>query len=353
MELPDANSVPSNTEHVRVSVIAPCRNEIGYIGPFLDSLTQQAQDGLDLEVLIADGLSDDGTRQVIEQHSRKYPFIRIVDNPQKIVSTGLNAAIYAATGDIIVRMDVHTEYATDYIQKCVSILQETGAANVGGPWVACGNSYLQKAIALAFQSRFSSGGAGSHSLDKVGPVDSVYLGCWKKQKLLDIGLFDEELVRNQDDELNLRLVKSGQVVWQSPQIKSCYYPRSSIKALFKQYMQYGYWKVRVIQKHKMPAAIRHIIPGGFVAVLCGLLLLTPFSVWAASCLAAVLCIYGAANLIATVGACRRIELIKYIPILPIVFGAFHFGYGYGFLRGVVDFYYRGRSNEAVFSKLTR
>src|SRR5262249_53760198 len=157
------------------------------------------------------------------------------------------AAIRAAQGSIIIRMDVHTEYASDYIRQCLAVLQETGADNVGGPWVAKGNGLVSSAIAAAFQSPFAVGGARGHDFHYEGAIDTVYLGCWPREVFDRIGLFDEEFVRNQDDEFNLRLARAGGKIWQSPRIKSWYRPRGSLKALWRQYVQYGYWKVRVIQ----------------------------------------------------------------------------------------------------------
>lgn len=337
----------------KVSIIVPCRNEAGYIKAFFESIANQITEGLCLEVLIADGMSDDGTRSIIQKNSEKDRRVKIIDNPGRIVSTGLNQAILQAQGEIIIRMDVHTEYAPDYIQQCVKSLKETKADNVGGPWRAVGNRYLQKAIALAFQSPFSSGGAGSHATTKEGPVDSVYLGCWRKETLKKIGLFDEELVRNQDDELNLRIIKSGGKIYQSPKIKSYYYPRSSLAKLFKQYMQYGYWKVRVIQKHKRVASLRHIIPGGFVAALLTLGVFSLFSSFAAYALLFLLALYGLANVSASVLTCYKGKNFKYLPVMPLIFCVYHLGYGYGFLNGVKNFIFLKKAGSVKFSGLTR
>jgi glycosyltransferase involved in cell wall biosynthesis len=337
----------------KVSLIIPCYNEVKYISTFLDSLLNQELNGLDLEVLIADGMSNDGTREILKTYCIKNPQIKIVDNPNKIVSTGLNLAIRMSKGEIIIRMDVHTIYAPDYIYQCVNVLNETGADNVGGSWQAFGKSYIQKAIALAFQSSFSSGGASSHSTKKEGYVDSVYLGCWKKDKLYQIGLFDEELIRNQDDELNLRICKNSGKVWQSRKIKSWYSPRSSLISMFKQYMQYGYWKVRVIQKHKLPASIRHLVPGCFVAALLILLVLSPFSYLVRYLLFFLLGFYGIANILATFLTCRTPRTYKFIFIMPLIFGVYHFGYGVGFLFGILDFVLLQKKGRHLFSKLTR
>jgi succinoglycan biosynthesis protein ExoA len=200
----------------------------------------------------------------------------VIDNPGRIVSTGLNSAIKAARGEIVVRMDAHTEYAPDYVQQCVAVLQETGADNVGGPARTRAETYLEKAVAAAYHSRFAVGGARFHDVNYEGWVDTVTYGCWRREAFDRFGYFDEELVRNQDDEHNLRIIRDGGKIWQSPKIRSWYRPRGSLSALFKQYMQYGYWKVRVIQKHKLPASWRHLVPGAFVLALLVLILLSAF-----------------------------------------------------------------------------
>lgn len=335
-----------------VSIIIPVRNERTYIEPFLDSVL--AQEGIpEMEILVADGMSDDGTSEILAKFESRERRVRVIENRGKIVSTGLNAAIREAHGEIIVRMDAHTEYAPDYVARCLETLKNSAADNVGGPWQARGRSYLQSAIALAFHSTFSSGGAGSHQCSHEGPVDSVYLGCWRKPTLERLGLFDEELVRNQDDELNLRLVRAGGKIWQSPKMRSWYYPRASLRALFKQYMQYGYWKVRVIQKHRLPASIRHLVPGGFVASLLTLAVLAPFFPWGRLLLAGLLGLYVCTNLAATVITCRRPADWKYLPVMPQVFAAYHFGYGWGFLRGVVDFFLLKKGARASLTTLSR
>jgi cellulose synthase/poly-beta-1,6-N-acetylglucosamine synthase-like glycosyltransferase len=279
--------------------------------------------------------------------------VRLIDNPRHFVSSGLNAAIRAARGDILIRMDAHTEYAPDYVRQCVEVLRETGAACVGGAWRAIGQSYWQKAIALAFQAPFSSGGAGSHAVDYEGEVDAVYLGCWQKVTLEQIGGFDEELVRNQDDELSLRLVRAGAKLWQSPRIRSWYYPRVSLRALFNQYTQYGYWKVRVIQKHKLPASLRHLVPGGFMASLMILMVLSCFSHVARWLLTGLVSLYVVANFGASLLTCRTSATCRYLPVMPLIFAMYHFGYGYGFLRGLIDFSLRRQGGSRRFSRLTR
>jgi succinoglycan biosynthesis protein ExoA len=253
---------------MKISVVIPCRNEKRHICEFLDSLLAQDLDPQwQFEILIADGLSDDGTRELLGQYCGKTHAVRVIDNPGRIVSTGLNEAICAATGDVIVRMDAHTHYAPDYIRECVTALQVSGADNVGGPWVAEGRGLVGRAIAAAFRSRFCTGGGKAHDAEYEGEVDTVYLGCWTRSVFDRAGLFDTTLVRNQDDEFNFRLRRLGGRVWQSPRIRSSYSPRASITALFRQYLQYGFWKVAVIRKHRALASWRHIVPVLFVVSL--------------------------------------------------------------------------------------
>lgn len=339
-----------------VTVIIPCRNEQRFIGSCLDSILSGDYPPELLEIIVADGMSDDGTRGVLQTFANRYtgaPSVRIIDNPQKIVSTGLNRAIEHARGEIIVRMDAHTEYATDYIRRCVEVLEETGADNVGGAHRTRASGYLQEAITLAFHSPFAVGGARSHNVDYEGPVDSVIYGCWRKKTLLKIGMFDEELVRNQDDELNLRINRGGGVVYQSAKILSWYQPRASLRALFRQYTQYGYWKVRVIRKHRIPASWRHLVPGAGVLGLLLLGILSLFLAPARMILSLSLMVYFSATLLASLLTCRQPARFKFIPILPIIFSLYHFGYGYGFLRGLVDFIILRRSAPSDFTRISR
>ncbi len=338
----------------RVSVIVPCRNEVAHIGPLLTSVLQQAANAaFDVEVLVVDGASDDGTRGALRNFQHQYPMIRILDNPEQIVSTGLNRAIGEATGSIIVRMDAHTRYAPDYIAQCVRALDESGAANVGGPWIAKGDNYVSRAVALVFDSPLVSGGGKAHVKSYEGPVDTVYLGCWRKEIFQKYGLFDESLVRGQDNEMNLRILRGGGTVWQTPLICSRYVPRGTIASLFQQYSQYGYWKAAVIRKHRLPASLRQLVPGAFLTSLVVLAAASPLSGTARLCLVSLLAAYGAAVAMATFAACRTRQALSLLPVVPLVFGAFHFGFGYGFLRGVLDFYLLRRRSNPNFESLTR
>jgi glycosyltransferase involved in cell wall biosynthesis len=318
------------------------------------------------EVVVADGQSDDGTRKILEQLAEKDSRLKVIDNPGLTAPCGLNAAIHTARGSIVIRADAHTEYAPDYLVRCLEVLQQTGADNVGGPARTKADGYRQRAIAAAYHSPFSVGGALFHDIIFDGYVDTVTYGCWPRSTFEKFGLFDEELVRNQDDEHNLRISRGGGKVFQSSKIKSWYWPRGSFGALFKQYMQYGYWKVRVIQKHKLPASWRHLVPGALVLALAFLFLLSAFTLLASRFIPLfnfsfqlsafsfflMLFAYASAVLVASLVTAMKTEW-KLLPVLPLVFCCYHFGYGFGFLRGILDFVILRRGVSISFTKLTR
>lgn len=335
-----------------VSVIVPCRNERDYIESCVRSILAQEPAPGGFEVIVADGMSDDGTRDILRRLTEEDSRLQVVDNQEQIIPAGLNCAIRAAQGKIIVRMDAHTDYAPDYVRQCVTVLLETGADNVGGPWIAEGKGFIGRAIAAAFQCAFAVGGALCHQAEYEGALETVYLGCWPIEVFERIGLFDEEFVRSEDDEFNLRLTRAGGNIWQSPRIKSWYQTRRSLRSLLQQQIQYGYWKVRVLQKHKIPASIRHLVPGCFVLSLIVLALASPWShlaLWGWIGLAG---IYLLCSVVASALTAVRTDL-KLFSLLPIVFACYHFGYGYGFLRGVWDFVIFRRKPTPAYTRLTR
>lgn len=317
-----------------VSIVVPCRNERAYIVPCVQSLLAQGAPDVPIEVIIADGMSSDGTRELLAQLAADDCRVRMVDNPGFIVSTGLNRAIAMSQGDIVVRADSHTVYAPDYVRRCVEVLQSSGADCVGGPWVPRGIGYLSRAIAAAFQSPYAAGAARSHDAGYRGPVDTVYLGCWARGTLDRFGPFDESLVRNQDDEYCLRITRAGGTVWQSPDIHSWYTPRASLRAVFRQYAQYGYWKVFVIRKHRIPASIRHVVPAVVVLAFVALAIAAPFSRAALVFLSAAVGAYVCLSLLFALRATRH--EMRLLLAVPPAFWAFHFGYGLGFWGGLYD-----------------
>ena len=333
-----------------VSLIVPCRNERGHIDAFCDAaLAQQLPEGWTLELLVADGASDDGTRAALGARAASDARVTVLDNPRRIVSTGLNACLARARGEVVVRMDVHTAFAPDYVAECLAALTRVHADNVGGPWVARGEGAWGRAIAAAFQCRWVVGGARSRDLAYEGTVDTVYLGCWPRATLARVGGFDETLVRNQDDEHNLRLRLAGGSIWQSARIRSWYRPRGSLRQLFAQQQQYGYWRPFVLRKHGQPGSVRQLVPMIFVAACAGCATAWP---WFHVPLVLLLAAYLAYLLGASVVAARQAGAWAPAPRLPAVIAAYHLGYGVGGWRGLWDML-RGRASGAAFTRLTR
>jgi succinoglycan biosynthesis protein ExoA len=333
---------------IKVSVVVPCRNEVNYLEGFVHNVFRQQLDGIALDVFIADGMSNDGTRDLFPYLSNHYSVLTFIDNPRKTVSAGLNRCIRLSRADIIVRMDVHTIYAQDYISACVAALNSTGASCVGGPWIAQGNTPIQKAIASAFQSPIASGGAASRFSSFCGHVDTVYLGTWARSTLLALGGFDEEMVRNQDDELSLRLIRAGGSIWQSPNIKSFYTPRSSYSSLYRQYLQYGYWKLLGIKKHRIPSSLRHLAP---VFLLLSLILSSSLAV-----------LFPVSGLVFILLACSYcfllfVDICTRKPSYPVrvIFAiiVMHTAYAHGSLFGFLDFFCFCRPPASSMSALTR
>jgi len=333
-----------------VSIIVPCRNEALHIDAFCESLRAQQLDACQIvDVIVADGMSNDGTRERLADWQSLWKSLRVIDNHRHIVSAGLNLAIARARGEFVIRMDVHTMYDPTYVSECVRVLRETGANCVGGAWRPLEESGLQQAIALAFKSPFGSGGALSRRADYSGPVDTVYLGAWRRDELVRLGGFDESLVRNQDDELNLRIARSGGVIWQSSRIRSSYAPRASLRALFFQFYQYGYWKVAVIAKHGWPASPRHLAPFGLVAAVALLGLMSPLAYPARIGVSLLIMVYVSAVLVAAWAAGEPRTVLNVARALICM----HWGYGVGFARGLIDFLLFRRPPSETNTRLTR
>jgi hypothetical protein len=229
----------------------------------------------------------------------------------------------------------------------VQVLDETRADNVGGAVTCEGQTLVQRAAAAAYHSWFGAGGARCHDPDYEGPADTVFGGVYRREVFATIGLFDPELVRNQDDEFNLRLTRARGRIWQSRRIRSWYSPRKTLRSLFQQYFQFGYWKVRVIQKHRLPASIRHLVPVAFVISLA--LLPLAALVWRVAGLAwlALVAAYALCSVLAAFSSASR-RGWDVLFVVPMVFACYHFGYGTGFLAGIRDFMIvrRGAANFA-------
>ncbi|HEY3455142.1 MAG TPA: glycosyltransferase family 2 protein [Bryobacteraceae bacterium] len=326
-----------------VSVILAIRNEASFIERTLTAILEQDFPHERMEVLIADGQSTDATRAVIQAIAGRCATsaITILDNPGWFVSPGLNAALRAARGDIIVRIDGHTIIERDYVRSCVEALLRTGADNVGGRMDPVGQNPFGKAVALATSSPFGVGGARFHYSQQEEWVDTVYLGAWPRAVFDRLGGFDEEQIRNQDDEFNYRLREHGGKVLLTPRIRSQYFNRGTVASLWKQYYQYGFWKVRVMQKHPKQMQARQFVPALFVSGWAALAMASIFAAPARYLLAGAAIVYLSANAVAAVSVARK-KAPELTPLVMLSFGVLHFAYGAGFLAGLMRFGGRGK-----------
>ncbi len=327
-----------------VSLVLPVRNEEKYIGSCLQALVSQDYPDEKFEILIADGQSKDRTREVIEKYKSVFPKIFLFDNPGLIVPTGLNILIRQAKGQFIIRVDGHTVIAPDYVRQCVLALTASGAENVGGRMTAIGSNYFGKAVAAATSVPFGIGNARFHYSEKEELVDTVYLGAWPIHVFKKIGLFDEELVRDQDDEFNYRLRSSGGRILLSPKINSIYTVRGSPLSLWKQYFQYGFWKIRVLQKHPKQMSLRQFVPLAFVLSLILSLVLTLVQPWGWVCMIAILGLYLLTNLAVSLAIAKK-QGWHFLRLLPLAFAIIHLGYGLGFLVGLFKFWNRWKDKK--------
>jgi len=320
-----------------VSIIMPVRNEEAYITRSLGAVLSQDYPKDLIEVYVVDGMSVDQTRRIVTGFQSDHPNVKLLDNPGKIVSKGLNIALNYAKGEIIIRVDGHCEIAPDYVSKCVKYINQDQVDCVGGPIATVGETHLAKAIATAMSSRFGVGNSAFRTIkDKSMLVDTVPFPAYKREAIEKTGRFDEELVRNQDDEYNYRLRKLNGKILLSPDIRSKYYSRSTLLSLWRQYFQYGYWKVRVLQKHPRQMSLRQFIPPVFVSALITLTLIAIAIPKGWVLLALVLGIYGFVNLIVSASLASKCGW-QYFPVLPIIYGLLHLSYGSGFLAGLLKF----------------
>jgi succinoglycan biosynthesis protein ExoA len=332
-----------------VSIIMPVRNEADFIKRGLQAVFAQTYSSDLLEIIIADGQSTDETRSIIESMRNKTEIqITIVNNPKRIAPTGLNIAIAKAKGEIIVRVDGHCEIEPDYITNCVKHLQSGKAHAVGGPIETIGENLSAQAIAIAMSSRFGVGGSAFRTInDRELYVDTVAFPGYKKETLEKVGAFNEELVRNQDDEYNYRLRKLGGRVLLSPDIKSRYYSRGTFQSLWRQYFQYGYWKVRIFQLHPKQMNVRQFIPVTFVSSVIFLGIFSIFFNFVKWGLFITLGLYILANLTATIIACKKSKT-THIPYIFLSFVILHVSYGIGFIVGLFAFRNRWQEQEKEF-----
>lgn len=321
-----------------VSVICPIYNEEKYITKCIESVLEQDYPTEDLEILFVDGLSTDKTRKIVSDYATRYNQIRLLDNPHRIVPYAMNIGIKAAKGDIIIRLDGHVEYPTNYISKCVHYLMTLpNAENVGGvcQTLPCNERNVSQAIAIALSTGFGMGNSsfriGSTEIRK---VDTVPFGCFRKSLFERVGYYDNELVRNQDDELNGRIIKNGGTIYLIPEIKTKYFSRDKISKIRRMFYQYGLYKPLVNKKLGSPATARQFVPLLFLLgiVLGGIL--SVFSIYIMYTYFAVLALYLAIGLFIGCKYAVKYRRPMLTLLMPYVFANVHLSYGYGYLRGI-------------------
>ncbi|EYF07508.1 glycosyltransferase family 2 protein [Chondromyces apiculatus] len=315
-----------------VTIAMPCLNEEGYIEACLESVAAQDYPRDRMEILVADGGSTDRTREILGRLSAEDPRIRMIDNPDRIQAAGMNQIIRQARGDVVIRMDVHCEYAGDYVRRCIEVLERTGADNVGGAQRPRAKTWFQKALCAALTSPLGVGGASYRSAENEGFVDTVFLGAFRRRVFETAGMYDPKAVTNEDAELNQRIHEAGGKVFLSRDIVVHYYPRASYAALAKQYYKYGQGRARTLLKRGTFPSPRPAIP--FLMVVSGATLLAT-SRWHPLTLPA-FGLYAVATGIEAIRVGRR----EGAPAIPIVWGIFpvlHASHGVGFASGLLRY----------------
>ncbi len=322
----------------KVSTIIPIRNESVYIKKCLDSVYSQVNlDGYELEVIIVDGLSTDNTRGIVKEYQKHHSNLILLANPGCIVPMGMNRAYEIANGGIIIRVDGHCEIAPDYVSNCIHHLSETNAVGVGGPMLTIGETPLSETIAIAMSSVFGVGNSYFRTMQgKTMFVDSVPFPAYTREIIAKVGFYDEEMVRNQDDEYNYRIREAGGKLLLAADVQSKYYSRGSIKKLWKQYFQYGCWKVRVLQKHPRQMSLRQFVPPAFVVSLIVSLVFALLNPVFWLIFSGIGGLYLLVNLLASILVAAK-KGWHHLVLLPLVFVILHISYGLGFLVGLVKF----------------
>ena len=338
-----------------VSVIMPIRNEREYIADAIQALLSQDHLPASYEVLVVDGMSDDGTREIVGDICARNPRVRLLDNPQRIVSSALNIGVAESRGEVIIRVDGHTRVAPDFVRSNLQLLEEHPEAwSVGGPIAHRGKTSFARGVAAAMSSRFGVGGATHRNERYEGYAEGAVFPAFRRDVFDKVGTFDETLVRNQDDEFNFRVTNGGGKIFISPRVKHEYYVRGSLKSLARQYLQYSYWKVAVFRKHKKIIAARHLAPVAFVigAPACAIAAVVtppPFGLIALVPLG----MYGALLLSSSAAIAVREKSVLIGASAGVAIATMHFAYGMGTILGVLVPPGKSGLVRAMMAKISR
>lgn len=338
-------------ESPRVRVVIPCRNEVGHIERCLRSLVAADREDMDLEVWVCDGMSEDGTREHIVRLASEHPWIKLVDNPDRTTPQAMNRGLRPAGYDVGILLGAHAEVYPAFLREGLDLLKANPEAGcVGGVIENLYQDETSRRIGLAMGHPFGVGNAHFRTGGKEGEVDTVAFGAYRREVFEQIGYFDERLVRNQDDEFNYRLIRSGWKILLSQRIRSRYHVRASLGHLHRQYRQYGYWKVFVNRAHGSVTTLRQLVPAIFVLfLLCGAVL-----AWSGPWF--VLTYFGGIllYLVLALWSASRVALVPAdIPGVVAAFLVLHLSYGWGYLQGIWDFMILRREPRPAAHAITR
>lgn len=315
-----------------VTIAMPCRDEERYIEACIRAAQAQDWPRDRLEILVADGMSMDSTREILARLAAEDPRIQLVDNPARIQAAGLNECIRRARGEVVVRMDVHADYGSDFVRSCVRVLERTGADNVGGAARPKARTFFQRCVAAALSSPLGIGGSKYRTTDHEGWVESVWPGAFRRGVFERVGLFDPKAVTNEDAELNQRIIDAGGRVYLSRDIRVHYYPRESMRALARQYFKYGQGRARTLLKHRRFLSWRPALPFLWLVGEAALLATSPWHPIGGWSLAGYALATGAEAV--RVG---RHEGPLAVPVVCAIFPVLHVSHGAGFAAGLVKY----------------
>lgn len=334
-------SLPADAAAPTVSVVVPCRNERRHIEACLNSIANQHPLPGGFEIIVVDGGSDDGTRLLLDSISAGTTHLFVLDNPQRITAAGMNLGVRAAKGEFVAILGAHTVYAPDYLATCLGLMQRHPEAEcVGGPIAHEGKSAFGQAVALAMAHPLGVGNALHRYPDYEGYAEGACFPMFRRRVFERVGLYDETLVRNQDDEFNTRLTKSGGKVYLSPEARSVYHVRETPRGLFRQFYQYGYWRVAVLRRHRYRTSWRRFAPvmlWGSFAVL-GILAVTLRGPWGPVAVAMPLLYLATLGLtgIRLVGFRRLAVAVRFPVAVAIMHAAYAFGFLWSLCAGGAD-----------------
>jgi glycosyltransferase involved in cell wall biosynthesis len=324
----------------KVSVIVPCYNEQSTIRYLLEALREQTFPRAGIEVIVADGMSTDGTRAAIVAFQKDFPDleVRVVDNANRSIPSAVNRAIEAARGEIILRLDGHSRPYPDYITNAIAAHEAGRGANIGGVWeIRPGaNTWIAKAIAVAAAHPLGVGDALYRHTKRAAEVDTVPFGSFRRALVEQVGFFDESLLTNEDYEFNARVRKSGGKIWLDPSIRSVYFARSTLLELIRQYGRYGFWKWRMLRRYPDTLRWRQALPPLFVLSLAVLAFLSIFFPFARLFLAGELLIYFSIMILAGLHSAMQHRNPYLILGLPLAIAAMHLSWGSGFLWSILS-----------------